>query len=166
MLYNAFLAQSTEPMKIVKSLSDNKLSGYSPRPRFFEDYVRSDEFKSVFRAPYETKGIKSLGLSGGVSNQQYDYYSWTDTGVLLGIIGSMQRVDPRLGWMACIFDVDHHQPQTLTIYQAMMLAKPSKVQRWSRAYKTKKALVSDLETGAISWQRWTYDEAINNQWIR
>lgn len=150
-------------MKIVKTISQNSL--YSG-PQYFREFASSDKFNAVFYAPYEFQGIKSLDLRGGVVNERYDYYCWTDTGMLLGIIGSIQRVDPRRGWMACIFDVDHHQPQTLNIYQAMMLAKPSRVRRWSRAYKTKKALVSDLETGTVSWQRWTYDDASHNQWIK
>jgi hypothetical protein len=150
-------------MKIVKTVSNRALYNGNT-PRYFTDFVYSDRCKAVFSAPYEFKGIKSLGLSGGILNEQYDYYAWADTGKLFGILGSMQRVDPRLGWIACVFDVDHPEPQTLDIYQAMMLTKPTGAKLWSQAYKTKKALVSALEMGDASWKRLVYDDVHMRQW--
>jgi hypothetical protein len=148
-------------MKIIKSLSDDKLIGY--KPKFFEDFVCSEDFKSRFCADYWSPGIKQLGLKGFVLQENYQYYCWSDTGKLFAIIGPLG--DPRRGWMACAFKVEHPDPKSLSIYQAMMNARSDG--NWTiPPCKTKKELISALEAGTARWKRTSYNEAKHNQWIK
>lgn len=148
-------------MRIVKSLSDEKLLGYTPK--YFGDFVCSEDFKRRFRADYWSPGIKQLGWEDCVLQERYEYYCWSDTGKLFAIRGPLR--DPRRGWMACSFKVEHPEPQGLSIYQAMMNACSDN--NWTiPPYKTKKELIGALEAGTARWKRTSYDEANHNQWIK
>jgi len=150
-------------MKITKTVSWKSL--YTG-PQYFVDFLATDRFKEVFHASCKTQGIRSLGWTEGFVDEFYDYYSWSDTGKLFGITSANPKIDPRRGWMVCVFDVKHPDPKSLNIYQAIMLAEPADIRHWSQAFPTKKALITALETENISWKRMDYGEAGNNQWIK
>ena len=141
---------ASEAMKIVQTISWKSLHKC---PEYFADFLAGDRFKEVFDDPGRAKRIKSLGWPGHAVYEFYAYYLWSETGKLFGIISVSPQIEPRKGWMACAFDINHPHPETLNIYQAMMLVEPAGVKHWSQPFQTKKELIEALEIENASWKR-------------
>jgi hypothetical protein len=142
---------ASEAMKIVQTISWKSLHKC---PEYFAGFLTSDRFKRVFDDPGRSKRIRTSewpGYAGG--HEFYAYYLWSEDGKLFGIISVSPHIEPRKGWMACAFDINHPNPETLNIFQAMMAADPAGVKHWSQHFQTKKELIRALETDSISWQR-------------
>ena len=147
---------TSRTMKIVQTITWKSLH---KGPQYFVDFLAGDRFKAVFDDPGRAERTKALGWPGFAVYEFYVNYLWSETGKLFGIISVSPHIEPRKGWMACAFDVNHPHPETLNIYQAMMLVEPVGVKHWSQSFPTKKALIAALETENVSWKRMNYGEA-------